>query len=544
MRKKIYVSLEGYLSDCGKTAVCHTSAGTFSIVEEKTEKTVFTGNLTEPMFDEESGDEIRIADFSGFKGNGRFFLKCGYRRSETFEISNNICKKIKNKCLRGIYLNRCGFDFNDKTLDVCEDFLHGKCHCEMTPLYFGGQQLDVSGGWHDGGYGKYVNVSALTCASMLYSYLLYPESFDAENGGEAPILSECRWGLEWLLKMQAEDGGVYHKSDTVSIPTAPVPPCEDMEEYYVFPISYDATLYFTAAVTLGARVFENIDVAFAKRLSHASSNGWLWIVNCSDYEPWKLPSGTRFCGLGDFDCQSEKSIYLWMISELYALTGSELFAEKFEELVYNEDSTSFTLENAGGYAALAYMTCGEKKNPGVDFFIKKKFGDKADKIIFASSKGYGTALGSKKTSSGYNFFSNMSVISDSIICQIAFMIFGIDRYRSHSADILGYIMGRNPIGISYITGGETSPLRPAHSLSVSSSEAVPGMIVSGANFERIDEFSKWRLASKTPPAKCYIDNECSYTTNCPSICFGALAVMAAAFYDSNGLTNNNFDFKC
>ncbi|MGN0692167.1 MAG: glycoside hydrolase family 9 protein, partial [Oscillospiraceae bacterium] len=97
------------------------------------------------------------------------------------------------------------------------------------------------------------------------------------------------------------------------------------------------------------------------------------------------------------------------------------------------------------------------------------------------------------------------------------------------------------MGISYITGtGEQSPLRPAHALSVSTlAKPVPGMVVCGANSERDDDFSKWRLSGKTPPAKCYIDNECSFSTNAPSVAFTASALLAAAFFDCSGLSSDD-----
>ena len=547
VRKKIYISLGGYISDSRKTAVCHTVNNTFSIVELPSERVVYTGELSPPINDPDSGDQIKIADFTKLSDAGTYCLKCGYRRSEPFVISDKPYTHLKDMLMRGIHLNRCGYDLSQSAVpDECREFVHGKCHTEFTPMYYGGQQLDVSGGWHEGGsYGKSVTVAASACASLMYSYILYPKSFEAEKDGLSDILDECRWGLEWLMKMQGADGRVYHKIDGAEAFLNPQSPMEDTTEYYIFPESADAAMMFTAVTALGARVFADIDRHFSRLLSRAASNSWLWIVNTPTYEPWKLPTGASPDGVGDLSYQSRNDCYMWMLSEMYALTGDESFSKRFEEMLFFNDTTGFSLDSTGGFAALSYLTVSENRNPGVVFYLKKKFGDRADKIIIASSSGYGSSLNSTALGDRYNSMSNMEILSDCIICQTAYMIFGLERYRSAAAVLMQYILGKNPSGISYITGmGELSPLRPAHSLSVSTmSKALPGMVVCGANKERGDDFSKWRLSVKTPPARCYLDNECSYSTNSTSVAFGAAALLALSFFDRSGLSADNITLK-
>lgn len=546
MRKKIFINEQGYLPNYSKTAVCHTANNTFSVIEEDTERIAFSGKLSDSFHDPVSGDEIKIADFSKLNETGRFYIKCGYRSSSSFLIDKNVYSPLKEKFLLGIYLNRCGFDFNKNIVpfkeNIGEDYLHNACHTELTPMYLGEGLFDMSGGWHDGGYGKYVTVTAVTCACLLESVLIYQSTL-----GELfnIALDESRWGLEWLLKMQDNDGGVFHKVDTIQRSGQPVLPCDDTEEFFVFPKSYDAALYFTAVCALGARIFVKYDPLFSRRLAKAASNGWIWIVNQTKHEQWKMPAGTYHSGLGDMEDLAGKDVYMWVLAEMYALTGEELFAQKFESLIFTEQTAGFTFENMGGFASLAYLTCKEKINPGVEFFIKKKFGDKADRIIFSSLDGYGVALGDRKSSGNFNCLSNMTVISDCIVCQMAYFIFGLDRYKSYSVRILGYIFGRNPMGISYVTGLPNSPACPAHTLSSASRHSpVPGMVVSGANYDKDDDYSKWRLAKKTPPAKCYIDSECSFSTNSPSVSFGALAFLAIVFYDADNISGSDIDFKC
>ena len=80
-------------------------------------------------------------------------------------------------------------------------------------------ERDNIGGWHDAGdYGRYVVNSGISTGALLWAWeingkklakisLNIPES----GNGTPDILSEIRWNLSWMLKMQDEDGGVWHK---------------------------------------------------------------------------------------------------------------------------------------------------------------------------------------------------------------------------------------------------------------------------------------------------------------------------------------------
>lgn len=103
-------------------------------------------------------------------------------------------------------------------------------------------KLDVTGGWHDAGdYGKYVTAAAAALAHLLYAWKMFPEAFRRQDlnipgkpSNMPDILIECRWELEWLLKMQRFDGAVWHKATTAKH-AAFVMPEDDREQMYVLP---------------------------------------------------------------------------------------------------------------------------------------------------------------------------------------------------------------------------------------------------------------------------------------------------------------------
>jgi endoglucanase len=73
-------------------------------------------------------------------------------------------------------------------------------------------RFDVSGGWYDAGdHGKYVTSGAMPVWQLLATVELIRRrrtrtAWWART--EALILEECRWQLDWLLKMQAPPGAL------------------------------------------------------------------------------------------------------------------------------------------------------------------------------------------------------------------------------------------------------------------------------------------------------------------------------------------------
>ena len=86
--------------------------------------------------------------------------------------------------------------------------------------------------------------------------------------------------------------------------------------------------------------------------------------------------------------------------------------------------------------------------------------------------------------------------------------------------------------------GENRCCSSSHRLSAAFEAArggiVGGMVVSGPNFMRNDEYSKWHIDREAPPAKCYVDSAFSSSTNMPSVQFSAPLIFISAFYDKVG----------
>ena len=124
--------------------------------------------------------------------------------------------------------------------------------------------FDVSGGWYDAGdYGKYVTSGAIAVWQLLSTLDLLRMADPTPLGELAEMIrAECRWQLDWLLRMQvpASDplaGLVFHRVHGTQWSPIPGWAHEDPTERVLHRLSTVASLHPAAAgaPSLGAPDF-------------------------------------------------------------------------------------------------------------------------------------------------------------------------------------------------------------------------------------------------------------------------------------------------
>src|SRR5208283_5029097 len=154
--------------------------------------------------------------------------------------------------------------------------------------------LNLSGGWHDAGdYNKYIGTD--TCANwggdggsalhfLLTAYELNPGLFPdnmsniPESGnGISDLLDECKWELDWYLKMQMTDKhvlSVVHQT----VYTTGSPPSTDATVRYYYPPnpSGSGEAEFVAIMSNAARVMSTVPAlaSYAATLRTAAEATW------------------------------------------------------------------------------------------------------------------------------------------------------------------------------------------------------------------------------------------------------------------------------
>lgn len=129
--------------------------------------------------------------------------------------------------------------------------------------------MDIRGGWYDAGdYGRYTVNGAWSVAIPLMTWLIQPNALPERitplhnpTEGRPAVLDLVKQELDFLLKMQRSDGGVYHKVASATWPSMTEAPTEDERIKTVMPVSTTATADFSAVMYMAAKAFSLSPVA-------------------------------------------------------------------------------------------------------------------------------------------------------------------------------------------------------------------------------------------------------------------------------------------
>jgi len=530
----INVNQIGYLPESQKKAVI-TQKSDFFELKNLNGDVVYKAFLKYKNFDKSSGDEIYIADFSDFQKEGTYYLTAGDEKSVNFEIKKNIYKNVKNAMIKMLYLQRCGCELPEK---YAGPYKHDQCHTDYAALWRTQDfNLDVTGGWHDAGdYGRYVLPAATTLGHLFYAYELFPDAFNErinipESNDKIPdLLTECIYELKWMLKMQNQNGAVHNKVTTASFP-AMIMPEKDKDKLYVVQIDSSSTASFSAIMAAASRIYKSYDKDFSKQMLQASKKAWQWLMENPKNIRYNNPEGVITGVYGDNNDKDER---FWAAVELWRATGENEFNNYIEQN-YKKDynTTSLGWSDNGGFASLSYILNKDfTKNNEIVIDMQSEFIEKANNLMnTALSDGYNVTLGYND----YNWGSNMGLMNNAITLILAYIFTKNEQYHQIAAEQLNYLLGKNAMSVSYVTGfGERAynypHHRPSHDDGIEA--AVPGMVSGGPNSRKQDEYMKKHVTENTPPAKCFMDNVNSYSSNEITIYWNSPAIFVAAFFDS------------
>ncbi len=500
----INVNQVGFLPDMEKKATFRgEEIGTaFRVVDAESGETVFEGTVTGAGENASSGENCAVGDFTDLTTPGTYKIvndACG--ESFTFKIGDDVYQQLLDDTLRMMYLQRCGCEL---PADLAGDFAHPVCHAGEAVVHGTDVKKDVSGGWHDAGdYGRYVVSGAKTVADLLMAYEEYPGAFGddldiPESGNGVPdILDEVRFELEWMFKMQETNGGVYHKVTCKNFPGT-VMPQDETEQLVISPISNTATADFAAVMAMAARTYEAYDADFAQKCLAASEKAMAYYEANKGAPGFKNPSDVVTGEYPDEDATDE---YFWALAELYKTTGDT----KYENSIKSIDADSLVMalgwQGVGVYGAYTYCSI-ENADASLKSKMQAKIDAEAQKMeANRNADAYESTMGSE-----YPWGSNMTIANNG-------MIYLMTGNKAGAQSQLSYLLGNNTNSYCFVTGyGTLSPTGTHHRPSQALKQTMPGMLVGGPNSNLEDPYAQQTLKDKAP-AKCYVDNEQSYSCN-------------------------------
>ena len=406
-------------------------------------------------------------------------------------------------------------------------FSHPACHTTPARVFHTDTFLQVSGGWHDAGdYGRYVVPACKAVADLLLAFRAAPEAFGddwdiPESGnGVADLLDEVRFELEWLLKMQRDDGGVYHKVTCAYFPDITATPQDETADLFLFPVSTAATGDFSAIMAMAAPLYESIDRTFAKKCLRASVNAYEFLKHSKSL-PFHNPAGVV---TGEYGDESDVDERYFAACALYQATGQAYYLTDASALYRAGRSSDFGWADVAGYGnALLYFGPRVCEDDILAGRIRVDLLATAERICERTEQ---SPLGISITE--FLWGSNMYLLNDTMTLLMANDIQENERYLAAARSHLDYILGNNPLGVNFITGvSESSPKHPHHRPSAAAGTAMPGMLVGGPDEGFHDLAAKTLLAGK-PAAERYLDSVESYSTNETAIYWNSVLIYVLA----------------
>ncbi|HVJ19491.1 MAG TPA: glycoside hydrolase family 9 protein [Polyangiaceae bacterium] len=486
----------------------------------------FEGVAGEPVSAPDSGETLRVADFSALDEVGSFRVVTeGGAESPPFSIGNDVFVEPLRAAMLGFYGQRCGasvaLEHDGKS------FAHAECHEQdgAVTSQGGSEVRDVRLGWHDAGdYGKYTNNGAFSLGMMLMAWEHFAPALGAlelavpEAGGDVPdFLDECAFQLRWLFGMQLEDGSVADRVTTTQFDAMTTPPEGSLDVRKLSPPSSVATADFAAVMAMAARVYADFDADLAAQALAAAERAQAFLgEHPSELRP-DLSAYTGGYQSGDADDR------LWALGELWQTTGDAAHLAAFEAA-----AQSFHVSSNWDWADL--------HNLGLFSYVLSERGGRSEELVArlegevlqgadelaasAENHAYGRAVGET-----YYWGINGVVARTVINLRVAERLGGEVRYLDAAVAQLDHLLGRNFYGRSQITGiGHGAPKHPHHRPSAADGAAWPGLLVGGPHGND----------DAKPAATRWVDSVDDYQTNEVAINWNAALVYAlAGFVPSN-----------
>ncbi|MBK8052674.1 MAG: glycoside hydrolase family 9 protein [Saprospiraceae bacterium] len=336
------------------SADSYTPASTIVVKNSNTLQVVFSGApvvWASGATHSQSGDRVWRFDFSAFNTPGTYHVADGNSgdiRSEDFEIKADIYDDILKTAFKTFYYQRCGVA--KVAPYALPGYTDGVCHAQDASCRFIKDKNNTSlyknmaGGWHDAGdYNKYVNFAYKPINDLLWSYEINPQAWANDNmnipesgNGIPDLLDEIKYELDWFIKMQDTDGGVFCVVGVQNHTSASPPSADNATRYYGTKTTA-ASLTTAASFAFASKQFKKIDhptaQSYATTLQTKAIQAWTWSISNSNINYFNT-ADTLAAGEQEVDNYERDMRKLAAAVYLYDLTGDNTY-KTYVESNYN-----------------------------------------------------------------------------------------------------------------------------------------------------------------------------------------------------------------
>lgn len=575
---RVKVNQVGYLTHGPKNATLVTEA-TASVpweLHNAADAVFASGNAAPAGIDASSGLNVQTIDFTSITAAGDYTLVADGDRSDVFAIGDDLYEQLRKDSLNFFYLMRSGTPIDGSVVGDAyaraaghvsspADGVANKgdlavpCQPAAESLTVYGEPwtcdytLDVVGGWYDAGdHGKYVVNGGIATAQLLGTFERSKTAKTADlgalgdnslnvpehNNAIPDVLDEAKWELDFMLSMQVPAGDplagmVHHKIHDYGWTGLPLLPVNDPQTRYLHRPSMAATLNLSATAAQGARLFAPYDKAYADTLLKAARSTWAAALAHPDLY---APAADGNNGGGAYNDSDVSDEFYWAAVELYLTTGEKQFKDYIlASPVNTADSFPTSGFSWGSLDAIAKMDLATVPNafPGRTAVVDQ---------VLAGANGIaaveqGQAFGQALPSDGYVWGSNSAVLNNIVVLGTAYDLSGNRTYLEAALESMDYILGRNALGRSYVTGWGDMYSENMHSrwfaaqLNPDLPHPPVGTVAGGPN-QNTSEFDPTAAAlfpDGCAPQFCYVDDINSWSTNELTVNWNSALAFAASF---------------
>ena len=538
-------------------------------------RTIVFGN------DKWSGAHVHRVDFGSFGNTGRGYrLVVGGAQSRPFAIAPGTYDRLQYDALAYFYHNRAGTPIEARF--VGQPWARPAGHLPERATCVRGKDskgnvwpgcdytLNVTGGWYDAGdHGKYIVNGGISVWTLLNLYerqqaWRIPSPF-ADGKARIPeagnrvndLLDEARWEMEFFLKMQVPEGtrlrlpvGVkrteaglkfteidasgmaHHKVADEKWTSLPTAPHQDKERRQLFPPATGATLNLAAAAAQCARIWRTIDPAFANRCLVAAQRAWT--AARRNPEVYAIADFTGSGPYGDNDFSDE---FYWAAAELFLTTGRPEIEQVLRASPHFRASPASEIgwNRVGSLGTMALVTVPNRLPRAEVEALRASIVAAADGFLAdTSTVGYAIPYA---PATGYPWGSTSSILNRAMLLALAHRFTGQQRYRDGVLDSMDFLLGRNPLDRSFVSGYGARPMQNPHhrfwagQIDPKFPTAPPGALSGGPNNSSMSDPVAMTMKGKCAPQMCWVDDVRSYALNEVAVNWNAPLVWVAAYVD-------------
>lgn len=489
----------------------------------------------------QSGDRASWFDFSEVNRPGLYAIR-NPRTEETsfpFEISDAVYREVLVTATRMFFYQRSGFakrpPFADRRWTDDAAFLGPGQDTEARYVYDkenADLERDMRGGWFDAGdTNKYVTFAADSLHHLLTAYSQNPDIWTddfniPESGNGIPdLLDELVFELDWLQRMQDEDGGAFIKLGTLDFNYARRPSLDKRPRFYG-PKCSSSTIALAGMLAHAALIFQKIPElqAIAPTLGQKAQLSWDWYTN----HPQQTDCDSQAIKSGDADRTVEQQEGLAVLAAAYLgslYPGVTEYPEYLRTHVFEarpfRDSLGLVYELPVVDAVFTYLErpdAPEELRQRIRSQLTERFQQTPDLYgVVSDADPYRAAMPDEQ----YHWGSN-AVKANIGNANLDIHQYGLNFNQSTQATAeralgnLHYLHGVNPLGIVYVSnmyefGAEFSANEMFHewfgggiynNAKSSPSGPAPGYLTGGPN----KNYTGSAPLSGLPPMRAYLDS--------------------------------------